>query len=43
MLGVHLHGTAADELVRTGEGPVGISAGELIAPARRLFNAWLAR
>ncbi len=43
VLGVHLHGAAADELVRSGEGPVGLTAGELIAPARRLFNAWLAR
>ncbi len=42
VLGVHLHGAAADELVRTGTGPVGIAAGELIAPARKLWNRWLA-
>jgi hydroxyethylthiazole kinase-like uncharacterized protein yjeF len=43
VLGVHLHGAAADELVRSGAGPVGITAGELIEPARRLWNAWLGR
>ena len=42
VLGVHLHGCAADELVRSGTGPVGLTAGELIDPARRLWNAWLA-
>jgi len=41
-LGVHLHGCAADELVRAGSGPVGLAAGELIEPARRLWNRWLA-
>lgn len=40
-LGVHLHGAAADQCVAAGEGPVGLAAGELIAPARRLWNAWL--
>ncbi len=43
VLGVHLHGAAADELVRAGSGPVGLAAGELIAPARRIWNRWLAR
>ncbi|CAG4882720.1 ADP-dependent (S)-NAD(P)H-hydrate dehydratase,NAD(P)H-hydrate epimerase [Georgfuchsia toluolica] len=33
-----LHGTAADRLVDDGEGSIGIAAGELIAPARRVFN-----
>ncbi len=42
VLGVHLHGCAADALVRSGTGPVGLTAGELIEPARRLWNAWLA-
>jgi ADP-dependent NAD(P)H-hydrate dehydratase / NAD(P)H-hydrate epimerase len=42
VLGVHVHGAAADELVREGAGPVGLGASELIAPARRLFNRWLA-
>jgi hydroxyethylthiazole kinase-like uncharacterized protein yjeF len=42
VLGVHLHGAAADELVRAGIGPVGLAAGELIEPARRIWNSWLA-
>jgi hydroxyethylthiazole kinase-like uncharacterized protein yjeF len=42
VLGTHLHGAAADELVRTGSGPVGLTAGEVIEAARRLWNDWLA-
>jgi NAD(P)H-hydrate repair Nnr-like enzyme with NAD(P)H-hydrate dehydratase domain len=42
VLGVHLHGAAADECVRAGNGPVGLTAGELADPARRLWNSWLA-
>ena len=41
VLGVHLHGAAADQLVKDGIGPVGLTAGELIDAARRLWNAWL--
>jgi NAD(P)H-hydrate repair Nnr-like enzyme with NAD(P)H-hydrate dehydratase domain len=41
VLGTHLHGAAADELVRQGIGPVGITASELAEPARRLWNSWL--
>jgi hydroxyethylthiazole kinase-like uncharacterized protein yjeF len=41
VLGTHLHGCAADECVRAGAGPVGLTAGELIEPARRLWNSWL--
>jgi hydroxyethylthiazole kinase-like uncharacterized protein yjeF len=41
VLGIHLHGCAADECVRSGAGPVGLTAGELIEPARRLWNSWL--
>jgi hydroxyethylthiazole kinase-like uncharacterized protein yjeF len=41
VLGVHLHGAAADTLVRSGSGPVGLTASELIEPARRLWNEWL--
>ena len=41
VLGVHLHGAAADALVRSGSGPVGLTASELIEPARRLWNEWL--
>jgi hydroxyethylthiazole kinase-like uncharacterized protein yjeF len=42
VIGTHLHGCAADECVRGGAGPVGLTAGELIDPARRLWNRWLA-
>jgi ADP-dependent NAD(P)H-hydrate dehydratase / NAD(P)H-hydrate epimerase len=41
VLGVHLHGAAGDALVQAGSGPVGLAAGELIEPARRLWNSWL--
>ena len=36
---VWLHGAAADLLVRAGNGPIGISASELIEPARAILNA----
>jgi hydroxyethylthiazole kinase-like uncharacterized protein yjeF len=42
VLGVHLHGAAGDELVRAGVGQVGLTAGELADPARRIWNSWLA-
>jgi hydroxyethylthiazole kinase-like uncharacterized protein yjeF len=38
---VHLHGAAADQLVTGGIGPVGLTAGEVLAAARELFNTWL--
>ena len=41
VLGTHLHGCAADECVRSGKGPVGLTASELIKPARQLWNSWL--
>jgi len=41
VLGVHLHGAAADELARRGVGPVGMTAGEVIDAARQLWNSWL--
>ena len=41
VLGTHLHGAAADALVSEGIGPVGLTAGEVIGAARRLWNAWL--
>ena len=41
VLGVHLHGCAADACVRAGTGPVGLTASELIDPARRIWNDWL--
>lgn len=41
VLGVHLHGCAADQCVRAGIGPVGLTASETIDPARRIWNSWL--
>ncbi len=41
VLGTHLHGAAADELARSGVGPVGMTAGEVIDAARKLWNSWL--
>ncbi len=38
LAGVYLHGTAADELVAAGTGPVGITASEVIDRARALLN-----
>jgi hydroxyethylthiazole kinase-like uncharacterized protein yjeF len=38
---VHLHGAAADRLVAEGVGPIGLTAGEVIDAARRLFNEWV--
>ena len=37
---VHLHGLAADRLVTAGKGPIGLTAGEVIDPARQIFNEW---
>jgi hydroxyethylthiazole kinase-like uncharacterized protein yjeF len=42
VLGVHLHGAAADALAESGTGPVGITASEVAESARRLWNEWLA-
>jgi hydroxyethylthiazole kinase-like uncharacterized protein yjeF len=41
VLGVHLHGAAADALAKNGTGPVGLTAGELIDASRRIWNTWL--
>ena len=38
---VHLHGAAADLLVETGTGPIGLTASELIATARGIWNNWI--
>ncbi len=37
---VHLHGRAADACVAAGIGPIGLTAGELSAKARRVMNDW---
>jgi hydroxyethylthiazole kinase-like uncharacterized protein yjeF len=42
VLGTHLHGCAADECSRSGV-MVGLTASELIDPARRIWNRWLAQ
>ena len=39
---VFLHGAAADERVAAGHGPAGLTAGELLLPARRLLNRRIA-
>ena len=41
VLGVHLHGAAADELAVRGVGPVGLTASEVTGCARKLWNDWL--
>jgi ADP-dependent NAD(P)H-hydrate dehydratase / NAD(P)H-hydrate epimerase len=40
LLGVYLHGAAADSLVDAGVGPVGLTASEVAQEARDLFNQW---
>ena len=37
-----MHGKAAEVLTINGDGPAGIAAGELIVPARRIFNRLIA-
>jgi hydroxyethylthiazole kinase-like uncharacterized protein yjeF len=41
VLGTHLHGAAADALVKAGVGPVGLTASEVADAARREWNRWL--
>jgi hydroxyethylthiazole kinase-like uncharacterized protein yjeF len=41
VLGVHLHGAAADALAKDGNGPVGLTASELIDASRGIWNTWL--
>jgi hydroxyethylthiazole kinase-like uncharacterized protein yjeF len=38
---VHLHGQAADDLVAAEQGPVGLTASELIPAARNRWNRWI--
>ena len=38
---VQLHGAAAEACVAQGLGPIGLTASELIAPARALLNRWV--
>lgn len=39
---VHLHGIAADLCVSAGNGPIGLTASELMEPARQQLNTWIA-
>jgi hydroxyethylthiazole kinase-like uncharacterized protein yjeF len=41
VLGAHLHGAAGDALAKDGQGPVGLTASELLDPARQIWNGWL--
>lgn len=41
LLGVHLHGAAADALVASGIGPHGLTASEVAVAARDLLNQWI--
>lgn len=41
LLGVYLHGAAADECVKKGIGPVGLTASEVSDSARNLLNRWI--
>jgi len=41
LLGVYLHGAAADRLVQQGTGPIGLTASEVIEAARSLINQWV--
>jgi hydroxyethylthiazole kinase-like uncharacterized protein yjeF len=41
MCAAHLHGAAADRLATEGKGPIGLTAGEIIDPARTIFNEWV--
>jgi ADP-dependent NAD(P)H-hydrate dehydratase / NAD(P)H-hydrate epimerase len=41
LLGVYLHGTAADACVKNGVGPIGLTASEVMDSARLLLNDWI--
>ena len=41
LLAVYLHGLAADELVKNGTGPIGLTASEVAIMARSLLNQWV--
>lgn len=40
LLGVHIHGAAADALVDHGIGPIGLTASEVMMEVRRILNQW---
>ncbi|MDA8328446.1 MAG: NAD(P)H-hydrate dehydratase [Betaproteobacteria bacterium] len=41
LLGVYLHGAAADQLVQQGIGPIGLTASEVMDAARQVLNGWI--
>jgi hydroxyethylthiazole kinase-like uncharacterized protein yjeF len=41
LLGVYLHGAAADHLVQQGMGPIGLTASEVMDAARQVLNSWI--
>ena len=41
LLAVYLHGRAADELVKNGSGPIGLTTSEVTIMARTLLNRWV--
>ncbi|MDT8363463.1 MAG: NAD(P)H-hydrate dehydratase [Nitrosomonas sp.] len=41
LLSVYLHGAAADKLLDQTSGPIGMTASEIIPPARSLLNQWI--
>lgn len=41
LLAVYLHGTAADQLLDSNNGPLGMTASEIITSARLLLNNWI--
>ncbi len=41
LLGVYLHGAAADQLVQRGTGPIGLTASEVMDAAREVLNSWI--
>ena len=41
LLATYLHGAAADTLLQQNNGPLGMTASEIINPARQLLNSWI--
>ncbi len=41
LLGVYVHGAAADDLVEQGIGPIGLTASEVMVEVRRILNQWV--
>lgn len=41
LLAVYLHGAAADQLLHSNNGPLGMTASEILSTARLLLNSWI--